>query len=192
MLRGVHRLLDEADVVVHYNGKSFDIPTLNKAFLMHEMPPPAPYKQLDMLTVARNVFKFTSNKMDYIAQELKIGEKVKHAGYQLWIDCMANKSEAWAKMEKYNKNDVVLLEGIYERFAPWIPNHPAMGMYDKDAVCPLCGGQKRQCRGPAHAHSVSYQRYQCMERKKNGRICGKWYRGTDMINGRAKYVGING
>ena len=29
MLQGIHKLLDEADAVIHYNGKRFDIPSLN-------------------------------------------------------------------------------------------------------------------------------------------------------------------
>jgi uncharacterized protein YprB with RNaseH-like and TPR domain len=29
MLQGIHKLLDEADAVIHYNGARFDIPTLN-------------------------------------------------------------------------------------------------------------------------------------------------------------------
>ena len=33
MLKEIHKLLDQADAVVHYNGSRFDIPTLNKEFL---------------------------------------------------------------------------------------------------------------------------------------------------------------
>ena len=34
MLANVHALLDQADAVVHYNGSRFDIPILNKEFLL--------------------------------------------------------------------------------------------------------------------------------------------------------------
>ena len=34
MVSRVHGLLDDADVVCHYNGKKFDIPTLNREFLL--------------------------------------------------------------------------------------------------------------------------------------------------------------
>src|SRR6478736_1404610 len=39
MLSEIHYLLDEADVVVHYNGSNFDIPTLNKEFVINRMAP---------------------------------------------------------------------------------------------------------------------------------------------------------
>ncbi len=42
MLESVHKLLDEADAVVHYNGSRFDIPILQKEFLLSGMNPPAP------------------------------------------------------------------------------------------------------------------------------------------------------
>ena len=39
MLKGIHGLLDAADAVIHYNGTKFDIPTLNKEFLLHSFNP---------------------------------------------------------------------------------------------------------------------------------------------------------
>ena len=104
----IHQLLDAADAVVHYNGANFDIPTLNKEFLTHGMKPPAPYKQIDLLRTMRDQFRFPSNKLDYIAQTLGVGAKIRHKGPQLWLDCMAGKRKAWADMEKYNKKDCLL------------------------------------------------------------------------------------
>ena len=42
MLKRIYDLIDEADVVVHYNGKSFDMPTLSKEFIGQGWSPPAP------------------------------------------------------------------------------------------------------------------------------------------------------
>ena len=46
MLKKIHKLLEETDVVIHYNGQSFDIPTLNKEFLLYGMPPPLAISRL--------------------------------------------------------------------------------------------------------------------------------------------------
>src|SRR6478752_6173831 len=43
MLAEAYRLLEEADVVVHYNGVRFDIPHLNREFLEIGQTPPAPF-----------------------------------------------------------------------------------------------------------------------------------------------------
>lgn len=170
MLKGIHSLLSEADAVVSYNGKRFDLPTLNKEFLMHGMSPPAPYKQIDMLQVARGQFRFTSNKLDYVAQQLGLGKKVSHKGFHLWVDCMNGKPEAWKKMQSYNKKDVVLLEKLYNRMLPWVPNHPVHGLYNRRHCCPKCGSKKYQRRGVAITKMVRYERLQCS-------ACGSWFKG---------------
>ena len=84
MPKGIHGLLNDADAVVHYNGTKFDIPTLNKEFLLHSFNPPSPYKQIDLLRVVRSNFRFPSNKLDYVAQRLNLGKKHEHEGHELW------------------------------------------------------------------------------------------------------------
>jgi DNA polymerase elongation subunit (family B) len=170
MIAKIHALVNEADVVVHYNGTKFDMPTLNKEFILHGLTPPAPYKQVDLLRSARGQFKFPSNKLDYIAQALGLGSKVKHIGHELWTRCMARDPEAWAMMEKYNRGDVTLLEKVYERLMPWIRNHPGHGLYGgEDRCCPNCGGSDLIRRGSARTIAHTYARYQC-------KGCGTWSR----------------
>jgi predicted RNA-binding Zn-ribbon protein involved in translation (DUF1610 family) len=170
MLKGIHKLLEEADAVVHYNGTKFDIPTLNKEFLLHGMLPPASYKQIDLLRTARSQFKFVSNKLDYVAKTLGLGQKIKHRGHELWIKCMAKDEEAWREMEQYNIQDVLLLEKVYFKLLPWIKNHPNHGVHDdEDHVCPNCGSHKVQFRGHAVTAAGKYQRFQCQD-------CGTWGR----------------
>lgn len=171
MLKGIHRLLNDADAVVHYNGKKFDVPTLNKEFLLNGMMPPAPYKQIDMLQQSRSAFRFQSNKLDYVAQQLGLGRKTAHEGFQLWVKCMAGDKAAWKRMKKYNMNDVVLLEKVYQRMLPWISGHPNHGTYGSGALCPSCGGDNLQKRGTATNASGKYPRLQCVD-------CGTWARGT--------------
>jgi predicted RNA-binding Zn-ribbon protein involved in translation (DUF1610 family) len=174
MLKGIHKLLDEADAVIHYNGARFDIPVLNKEFLLSGILPPSPYKQVDLYKTVKSKFKFVSNKLDYVVEALGIGKK-KETNFKLWVDCMKNDPVAWKTMEDYNKHDVVLLEGLYDVLLPWITNHPNVGAYQDDKqVCPNCGGQHFQKRGYSTATLVQYQRYRCND-------CGTWFRSTTPI-----------
>lgn len=177
MLKQVHGLLDKADVVVHYNGKSFDIPTLNREFLLHDMTPPAPYKQIDLLEVVRDRFNFPINKLDYVAQRLGLGGKVRHPGFQMWVDCMAGDDEAWENMASYNQQDVALLEKLYEKLRPWVRNHPNHGAFDdRPESCPHCGEEGTlQRRGYAVTRDTKYPRYQCSS-------CGAWSRGKKAVS----------
>lgn len=175
MLWGIHRLLMEADVVVSYNGRKFDLPTLGKEFITHKMPPPSPYKQVDLLQVARAKFRFPSNKLDYVTQALGLGKKVRHPGFRLWIDCMAGNNAAWRVMEKYNKQDVRLLELLYNRMLPWIDRHPSHAAHEDVKACPKCGSENFQARGLAATAAMIYRRYMCL-------ACRGWFRGNRSVS----------
>lgn len=171
MARTVHKLLDKADAVAHFNGKRFDIPTLNKEFLLHGLPPPSPFRHIDLLQTCRQQFKFASNKLDYVAQALGLGAKVHHKGMELWRGCMAGDAASWRLMESYNRQDVRLTERLYDRLKPWIKGHPNLGLYEqeKERCCPGCGSKKLQARGRQFNNTLVYRRYQCND-------CGRWSR----------------
>jgi len=171
MCAGIHSLLEEADVVVSYNGIKFDIPTLNKEFLRHGLHPPSPYKQIDLLRTVKRMFRFPSNKLEYVAQSLGLGGKTQHQGHSLWTNCMDGEPKAWALMEEYNCNDVSLLEKVYNKLISWIPNHPNVNLLasEETSACPKCGSHHYQKRGVATTHAGKYQRYQCNS-------CHSWFR----------------
>lgn len=175
MLHGIHKMLDEADVVVHYNGKSFDIPTLNKEFVSQGLKPPSPYKQVDLLQIVRATFRFPSNKLDYVCGALGLGSKVRHPGFEMWVKCMAKDRKSWKEMERYNRQDVKILEELYNRLKPWIRCHPNHGAYEDVACCPKCGSEDFTRRGVAITSTVKYARYQCKD-------CGGWFRGRNSIS----------
>ena len=170
MLVKAASLLNEADVIITYNGKKFDIKTLNREFVLENILPPARYKHIDLLQVVKQNFKFPHNKLDYVAQALGLGGKLKHAGFEMWIGCMADKQESWDMLEAYNVEDVAITERVYAALRPWILNHPNVALYDElQHVCPVCGGIHLQRRGFAYTGVGKYQRYQC-------NTCGSWSR----------------
>jgi DNA polymerase elongation subunit (family B) len=169
MIKKIHKLLTEADCVIHYYGSRFDIPTLNKEFLLHGLTPPAPYKQVDLCNLVRSKFKFVSNKLDYVAEQLGCGKK-KETDFKLWVQCMQRDPEAWDKMKAYNQHDVVLLEKVYDKLKPWIKGHANHSLYSEDGlVCPNCGSGRYSRRGYAYTASAKYVRCQCKD-------CGAWFR----------------
>lgn len=173
MLLEVYKLLEEADVVVTYNGDRFDLPILNQEFMMLRLTPPAPYTSLDLLRTMKRRFRGTSNKLSYWLQRLELGEKVQHRGHQLWLDCMNGDKEAFGEMEEYNIGDVVELEKLYDRVLPWIPLHPNRAAFHEGIVCPHCESGNVHARGftqPTRT-GLRYHRYQC----RNIPACGAWF-----------------
>lgn len=168
MVKEAHRLLDEADVIIHYNGTKFDIPILNKEFLNHGLAPPAPYQQVDLLRTVQRKFRLASNKLDYVCQNLGLGSKVEHKGMDLWLGCMEGNTADWKKMEQYNKRDVIILEKLYKRLLPWIDGFN-FALYNESTKmqCVRCGSTNIQYRGYAYTKTMVYRRFQCKK-------CGKW------------------
>lgn len=172
VVKELWKLLDEADIVIAHNGVAFDVKKTYARFIYHGLPPPSPFKQIDTIKEARKYFKFNSNRLDDLGAYLGVGRKLEHEGFPLWLKCMQGKKYAWNKMIKYNKQDVLLLERVYEKFKPYITNHPNLGLYkQQDFSCPNCGSKHLQKRGFNRTKVNMYQRYQCQK-------CGAWSQNT--------------
>lgn len=170
-------VLNQADVVVHYNGERFDVPHLNREFLLAGLPPPAPFEQVDLLKVVRKRFRFPSNKLAYVSTALGYEGKLAHEGHALWTKVMAGDAKAQRQMRRYNIRDVAALEELHDRLLPWIPGSPSHAVYgDNPDCCPYCGSSRIQRRGFAYTSQSRYQRYQC-------RDCYGWFRDVSRVSG---------
>ena len=134
MLEELHKLMDEADVLVGWNSAAFDHKHINREFLENGLQPPSPVKDLDLMSVVKANFQFPSNKLDYVAQALGVGAKVKHSGFQLWIDCMEGNDKAWKEMKRYQLQDVNLLVDLYDILLPWFVGKGNVTAKEKQAI----------------------------------------------------------
>lgn len=184
MLKRIHKLLDSADAVIHYNGTKFDIPVLNGEFLLNGLMPPKPYHQIDLYKTVKQKFKFPSYKLDYVAKALKLKkQKIHNAGHSLWKKCMDKDPDAWANMESYNKGDVEVTEELYGYLKPWIKGHPSWSVFTGSMVCPTCGGSHNQRRGYRFTKAGKYPQFQCTS-------CGSWFRGNKSEAMTEKYLDV--
>lgn len=182
LVNDIWQLLNEADIVIAHNGDKFDIKKLNTRFIFNGLTPPEPYRTIDTLKIAKRHFAFNSNRLDDLGEFLGLGRKIE-THKKLWFDCMIGDRKAWEKMKKYNAQDVKLLEKVYFEFLPWISNHPNLGMYSDELVCPKCGSDDIQFRGYSMNQTTKYRRFMCNS-------CGGWGRTTH--NERTEKPLING
>jgi len=165
ILKGIWKLLDEADIVITQNGKKFDVKKLNARFILNGFQPPSPYKHIDTLVIAKKFFSFTSNKLEYMTDKLCVKYKKlsqhKFSGFELWRQCLAGNISAWKEMEKYNKYDVFSLEELYKKLIPW-DNSINFDLYSDglDVTC-KCGSTDFIKKGFHFTQSAKYQRYKC-------------------------------
>lgn len=165
ILKEIWKLLDEADIVITQNGKSFDQKKLNARFVLNGFQPPSSYKHIDTKIIAKKHFGFTSNKLAYMTDKLctkyKKLDHGKFPGFELWSECMKGNKEAWQEMEDYNRYDVLSLEELYLKLIPW-DNSINFNLYhDEDKHVCKCGSDKFNKNGFYYTSSGKYQKYKC-------------------------------
>lgn len=174
-----HAVMSEADCLVGHNSDSFDIKYLKTRMLIHGMKPLPPITSLDTYKVLKQQFMLNSNKLDYAGHVLGLGRK-KSTPKGLWLDVLAGSRKAIKIMVDYNKRDVTLLEDVFKKLIPYIPNHVNRELFNLTG-CPKCGSNKIQSRGVHRAISQVYQRFQCQ-------ACSSWFReAKSTIKTKVKY-----
>lgn len=177
--RIVSKLWDQfnkADYVVAYNGRHFDIPYTNARFLVNYMNPPAPYIIVDPIETLKKNFKFTSNSMDHIAEQLGLSKKIK-TDFALWRGCMEGDKASLKQMVEYNQQDVVVLYNIFDEMLPWL-NMPSINGFMKEKLCCVtCGSESFvKLEGQFfYTRFGKYQLYRCLD-------CGKVFRDNVNLN----------
>lgn len=172
MVRKAWELMDEADILVTYNGQRYDSKKINGDFMKLGLTPPKPYKHVDLFRVNKAQFDLPSRKLDYIAQQTIGDGKTSHTGFQLWMDVMGGNAEAQALMEEYNVQDVLLTEKLFDRLRPWLKGTAHIGaIAGVHASCPNCGSTKLKRNGNANAFVATYKAYICED-------CSTHVRGT--------------
>ena len=163
------KIMDEADIIVAHYGDKFDKPFFAGRCAIHGLTPPAPAKQRDTCFIAWKTFKFSSNRLQNLADIFRLGEKKykkecpdEWPGW--WLGALAGNKKAIKEMAKYCAQDIQTLEQVYLRLRPYDKAHPRI--VDDRATCGTCGGEV-EYRGFTYTTDCKYRRFQC-------KSCGKW------------------
>lgn len=168
VVKRLHEVMSEADVVVGHNSDSYDNRYVATRALVHGLKPLPPFQTVDTFKIAKSKFYLASNKLDYLGKLLKVGQKIKTSP-GLWMRVLNGDAKAVKEMVEYNKQDVLLLEQVFLKLRPYCSSHINRELYTGEVSCPRCGSDDIQSRGTHKAVSRVYQRYQCQE-------CGGWFK----------------
>lgn len=176
LVKDLHKVFDEADILIAHNGDRFDIRKAQARMIKYGMKPPSPYKTIDTLKAARKHFQFESNRLNDLGQYLGFGKKLVTTGFDLWERVMKGDLKAWHLMKRYNQRDVVLLEKVYNEFRPWMTTHPNLQLYkapvsSNNPPCPNCLSPNTAKKGSWLAAGRRYRQHLC-------RDCGKYFKGA--------------
>lgn len=170
ILKGIWKLMDEADIIIGQNSKAFDVKKLNARFVLNGMQPPSSFRQIDTKVLAKKVFGFTSNKLEYMTDKLCTKyKKLKHkkfAGHELWTECLNGNPLAWKEMEKYNKYDVLALEELYNKLIAWDNSVNMNSHHEFEYTVCTCGSKNFIFYGYKYKDTGKFRRFKCKK-------CGK-------------------
>lgn len=159
---------EKADLVVTWNGRSFDQRFLQTRMLKHRLGylPPVPHE--DGLLTARRTLKMRRS-LENIGKFFGFQtEKEKMDLEKVWFPAAAGDPIALKQVIKRCESDVLLLEEAYKLLAPLSKVHPNVAMHNgKQQGCPICGLQRLQQRGRVQALRHYRIRFHCQN-------CGHW------------------
>ena len=169
-------ILDEADIVVGWNSKKFDVKKVQARMIALGIEPPSPFKQVDVMQEKGKVASSNSYKLDDTGEEWGIGRKLKHEGWELWYESVKGTQTAINKMHRYCRQDVNLTEKAYLKLRPWMATHPNLNWYSRDIkACSACGKENTLIkRGFQPAGQRRRQIYHCAPGRGG---CGKYCTG---------------
>lgn len=164
-----------ADELVAHNGDRFDLKWIRTRCLYHGIQMFPQYTSIDTLKLARQLFLFNSNRLDYVAKYLSVGGKME-TGFSLWKDILLeNCPNAMRKMVRYCKHDVNILESVFKHLWQHAKAKTHYGALEtgSNAGCPECGSLsivRNKVRATAAGNRV-------VQMKCND--CGKYHQRPD-------------
>ncbi len=168
-------LYDQADIVIGHNVKKFDNKRIRSRMIKHGKKPMASCRVIDTLEIVKNLFDATSNKLEFWAEFLEVPfKKLKHnkfPGHLLWVECLKGNLDAWDEMQRYNKQDVLVLKAVYERLKPYDKRINFNVYHDSVHNICSCGSTEFKKHPKFHyTNAGKYDRFICVD-------CGKEHLG---------------
>lgn len=173
VIRRLHKALSDADILIGHNSDAFDLKKFNARAIIYDLPPIGKKQQIDTLKIARKYFKFTSNKLSYLANILKISAKDDSPD---WEKVKEGNVDEIRAMREYNKQDVIVTEQLYLKLRSYHDTHPNIPVYspmkdisgNKLSSCPKCNSLSYKLAGFRYSNAGKYQRCVCHD-------CGGWF-----------------
>jgi hypothetical protein len=144
LLKGIHQLLSDCNVVITQNGDYFDLRKLNWRFIKHGFPPNNHYISIDTLKKSRQVADPTSHGLGYVMTELGLDGK-SEVDDKDWLRAEDGDKASLEKLSKYCSQDVLSQEDWYLVLRPWMKTHPNLAPYmemyqttNDEKICPRC------------------------------------------------------
>ena len=139
LVKVAHKILSQADVVVTFNGRLFDEPFLRSKFMRGNLPVLGFSRHVDLYQIARHKMRLAPKSLANISHYLQLKHQKTKLDWDIWTQAGDGQSKAMRYIQAHAAADVLVTEELYQRFLPYIPQHPFM--FEDRAVCSRCGSK---------------------------------------------------
>ena len=155
-------LMDDADVIVTFNGSKADVPWLRQEWVVNGIPTPTPTKHIDLYRVARSSFAFESKSLRHLCDRLGVDNKTGHYNADEARAAAGGDVKAQRRLKRYSVGDSVILAGVLDRLAPYVKG-VNLGLYHDDTVkrCATCGDAELRRDGEQATTAGVYPLWRC-------------------------------
>lgn len=184
LVANFQKVAEDADIVIAHNGENFDFRHIAARLAYHSAAPLYIQNSEDTFRLIKRKLALPAYSLDYLGEYFGLGRKMSTGGLDLWIDVIEKKSKrAILKMSKYCRQDVILLEKVYNRVYNYVDHKGNYGVLNiGNEVCPHCGSPDIQKRGTRKSKVSIRQTYSC-------NFCCRWSsKGTNEVKNSGKIL----
>ena len=140
LIKTAHAILSQADVLISFNGQTFDLPWLQSKFLRERLPALGDLRHIDLYQVARHKMRLTRKSLANISKYLRLKNQKTRLDFDVWGRAGEGDSKAMKYIRDHAAADVLVTEELYTDYLrPLIKNHPFL--FEDRAPCRRCGGR---------------------------------------------------
>jgi uncharacterized protein YprB with RNaseH-like and TPR domain len=116
LLEKFRKVYETYDIIVHYNGRYFDIQFLDTRLIKNHLPTLPDMKQIDILNdVIRKKMRIRSSRLDAVKEFLEIDEKEDGHAWEYWQMAANGMKEGFDYVVHHCKRDVDRLGEVTKR-----------------------------------------------------------------------------
>lgn len=169
-------ILLDADIIVSWFGRFFDIPFINTRLMDNhlDMLPEFGQGHIDCWFTARKKMRLHSNRLASVQAFLDLPEEKTPLTPKIWVRAKAGHVESLRYVQEHCYQDVLVLQQAFDRMSPLI-TLPAcrVAKHKGEIYCTQCGGSKIVHNGTRLTQKKHYQRLLCHD-------CGKYFNGKEI------------
>ena len=120
LLLQIREAYEKYDIIIHYNGRWFDIKFLNTRMIKNGVPILPEMKQLDIYQIAKHRMRLRSKRLDALKEFLEIDQDKDGHRWEYWQMAAAGVKEGFDFVVDHCKRDVKRLGEVSKRMKTYI------------------------------------------------------------------------